>query len=203
MSEDTWNTRLTLLQRAKNPDDHQAWEEFTSYYFNFVKMVLAEMNVNYNDRDDLTQEVLLALWKTLPKFELDKKRGRFRTWMGTVVHNKVVDHYRKVSRRNNKIDKYRAEGEVSFPISKPEIENIIQSEWEVYVVQTALDRVSPHFSGKAMDVFKLSMENLSPVEIAERLDLQKTSVNKLKNRVKERVLQEIEKLKEEMFLFDE
>ena len=76
MSENNWDTRLSLLERAKNPDDHAAWQEFTAYYFNFVKMILSEMNVHHNDKDDLTQEVLVALWKTLPKFELNKRKGK-------------------------------------------------------------------------------------------------------------------------------
>ena len=84
-----------------------------------------------------------------------------------------------------------------------QLENIIQNEWEVYIVHTALERVSPIFSGKAMEVFKMSMENVASNLIAEKLDLKLNSVNKLKNRVKERLLSEIAILKSEMHLFDE
>ena len=62
MSNNNWNTRLTLLQRAKDPNDNQAWDEFAQYYFKFVKHVLSEMGVHANDKDDLTQEVLISLW---------------------------------------------------------------------------------------------------------------------------------------------
>ena len=201
MAGNNWNTRLSLLQRARDPDDHQAWDEFTSYYSNFVRVVLHEMGVNQNDKDDLAQLVLIALWKALPKFELDKSRARFRTWMSTVIHNKVIDYYRKVKRQADKFSKFQEEGQVT--VEQPEIERIIQNEWEVYVVQTALERVRLSFSGKAMDVFEMSADEIPPAVIAEKLDLAITSVNKLKNRVKERLLVEISNLKSEMYLFDD
>ena len=86
---------------------------------------------------------------------------------------------------------------------QPGIEKIIQEEWEAYIVETALERVSPIFSGKAMSVFKMSMENIDSKIIAEKLDLKVNSVNKLKNRVKQRLLTEISILKSEMHLFDD
>ena len=77
MSAGDWNTRLTLLQRAQNPDDDQAWEDFTRYYHKFVMVILHQMGVNENDKNDLAQEVLLSLWKSLPKFDFDSSRAKF------------------------------------------------------------------------------------------------------------------------------
>jgi RNA polymerase sigma-70 factor (ECF subfamily) len=203
MSGNNWNTRLSLLQRAKNPDDQHAWDEFTFYYANFVKVVLSEMGVSQNDKDDLSQIVLISLWKALPKFELDKNKARFRTWMSTVIHNKVIDYFRKVNSHNNKNSKFWDDNQNQLTIVQPEIEKIIQNEWEVYVVQTALERIRENFSGKAMQVFEMSMDNVPSTEIAEKLDIAFSSVSKLKNRVKERLVLEITNLKTEMYLFEE
>ena len=203
MTENNWNTRLSLLQRAKDPNDHHAWDEFTFYYSNFVKVVLSEMGVNSNDKDDLSQIVLLSLWKSLPTFELDKSKARFRTWMSTVIHNKVIDYYRKVNSQANKTSKFWDENKKQLSVVQPDIEKIIQNEWEVYVVQTALERIRNNFSGKAMSVFEMSMDNVPSTEIAEKLDIAFTSVSKLKNRVKERLVVEISNLKSEMYLFGE
>ncbi|WDE96677.1 sigma-70 family RNA polymerase sigma factor [Lentisphaera profundi] len=203
MSAGDWNTRLTLLQRAQDPDDHQAWDDFTNYYHKFVMVILHQMGVNENDKADLAQEVLLSLWKSLPKLDFDSNRAKFRTWMSSIIHRRVADHYRKVYRRSEKMEKFRSEEALEESISQPEIESLIQSEWEVYVVQTAMERVTPIFSGKAMEVFKMTMDNISSDVIAGKLDLQRNSVNKLKNRVKERLLSEIQQIKQEMRLFNE
>ena len=198
MDTPNWNTRLSLLQRAQDPDDHQAWDDFALYYREFVNVILFKMGVNHNDKDDLAQEVLLSLWKSLPKLEFDSNKARFRTWMSSIIHRRVVDHYRKVNSRSNKNEKIKNEPEHTKHISEPEIEEIIQNEWEIYIVQKAMQNVSPIFSGKAMEVFKMSMENIDPEEICLKLDLKRNSVIKLKNRVKERLLKEIEILKSEL-----
>ena len=59
---DEFLTRNTLLQRAQNPKDEQAWAEFVSYYETLIFILLRQMNIPYQDCDDLTQAVL-AVWE--------------------------------------------------------------------------------------------------------------------------------------------
>ena len=192
-----WQTRLTLLQRAKNPDDHTAWDDFVGYYRDFITVVLIQMNLNENDRDDLTQEILLRIWKVLPDYDLE--RARFRTWMSHIIRNKVIDHYRKIKRLSDKQDMIIEEsGNLSPVISEPEIESIVQKEWEVHIVKLALQRISRHFSERAIKAFSLSMDNVSSQQIGEELGIKANSVNKLKNRVKQRLIKEIDMLKLEL-----
>lgn len=75
-----WETRLTLLGRARDPEDETAWQEFAAYYRSFIRAVLTKMNVDANDLDDLQQEILLRLWKILGRY--DEERAAFRTWLG-------------------------------------------------------------------------------------------------------------------------
>ena len=49
---ENWNTQQTLIQRAQNQDDHQAWDDFVTYYESFIKMVLRKANISLNDEDD-------------------------------------------------------------------------------------------------------------------------------------------------------
>ena len=192
-----WQTRLTLLQRAKDPDDETAWEDFVNYYRAFIGVVLYQMKLNENDHDDLTQEILLRIWKVLPDYDLE--RARFRTWMSHIIRNKVIDHYRKVKRLSDKQDMIIEEsGSLTPVISEPEIEAIVQKEWEVHVVKLALERVSKHFSDRAIQAFSMSMDNVSSKDIAEKLGIKTNSVIKLKNRVKQRLIQEIDLLKLEL-----
>ena len=39
-----WQTRQTLLQRAKDPNDAEAWEEFVSYYKTIIPQVDSSPN---------------------------------------------------------------------------------------------------------------------------------------------------------------
>lgn len=196
---DDWNTRLTLLQRAKNPDDQQAWDEFVRYYRDFIKVVLAQMGLNQKDSDDLIQEILVKIWKTLPKMDYDQNRARFRTWMSHLIRNKVIDHFRKVKRLSNKQEMIVEESGNLTPVkSEPEVQKIIQTEWEVYIVKLALKRIAGHFSERAIEAFEMSMDNISPDDIGKKLGIKGNSVTKLKNRVKQRLIKEIELLRSEL-----
>ena len=64
--EDLWQTRKTLIERARDPNDSQAWDEFTGYYRSFIRMLLTKLQVSQADLEDLSQEVLLELWESLP-----------------------------------------------------------------------------------------------------------------------------------------
>jgi RNA polymerase sigma-70 factor (ECF subfamily) len=52
------------------------------------------------DARDVVQDVFVALVRALPTFQLNRTRGRFRTWLWQITHNAVVDHVRRRSRRD-------------------------------------------------------------------------------------------------------
>ena len=82
-----WLTRHTLLQRAIDQNDETAWKEFVSYYQDFIVMVLSKMAVLPDYKDDLTQEILIKLWKNLESY--NRERAQFRTWLSTIIRNTV------------------------------------------------------------------------------------------------------------------
>ena len=101
MSEE-WLTRQTLLLRVKDKEDEHAWDDFVTYYEPFIKKIIFFLNVQENDRDDLSQEILIKLWKSLAGFNYDEKKGRFRTWLKTVIRNTTYDYFRKKKRMNER-----------------------------------------------------------------------------------------------------
>ncbi|WP_372809164.1 RNA polymerase sigma factor [Pontiella sp.] len=186
--------------RAKNQDDHAAWEEFVSYYRDFIVMVLRKMNLYAVDIDDLTQDVLIKLWKSLPNHIYDKDRATFRTWLSQVIRNQMINHMRAVQRRDDRhavVAKDETVGNFSTE-SEPEIEKIIQREWEVYVVKLALKNISSLFSEGAITAFTMSVDGKSTQQIAQHLGVKPNSVIKLKNRVKVRLAEEIQHLRNEL-----
>ncbi len=183
-----WATRQTLLQRAQNPDDNQAWEEFISYYHDFIQVLIYKLNFIGDDTDDLTQMILLNLWKNLEKY--DKERASFRNWMGVIIRNTTVNYYRKRTNqaKHDSIEVYLDKTPQS------ELDMIIEKEWKSYVCDLAFKKMQQLFSGNAIEVFDLSMQGLSTEAIAEKLELKKDSVYVLKNRVKKKFKEEVRAL---------
>ena len=191
-----WNTRKTLLQRAQDQDDPDAWDEFVFYYHDFLKMVLLKMNFNQNDIEDAIQEVLVKLWKALPGFSTEGS-AKFRTWMSRIIRNSAIDYFRKHHKKQSEeldaIDYQSAED--------PDIENFIQEEWEVHIISLALNSIQSLFSEKAMQVFRMAMKNESTEDIASSLNITQNAALKLKNRVKNKMVQEINLLRKKLEYF--
>ena len=104
------NTRLTLIQRAMNQEDEQAWNEFVEVYKNYIYVIIRKMNVSKDDCDDLLQQVFVKIWKGFEGFEYGKNRSKFRTWLVGVTHRAVIDYFRKENSLAKKQDKVRKTG---------------------------------------------------------------------------------------------
>jgi RNA polymerase sigma factor (sigma-70 family) len=187
-----WETRHSLLIRAKDPSNEEAWAEFVTYYEKFIYHLLHRLNINADDFYDLVQDILVKLWKNLNSYE--ERRAKFRSWLAFVVRNTVYDYFDREKRRNKAL---RREHEIANHLRETpvtEVEAMIEKEWIIYVTDLAMQRMEKVFSGKAIRVFSLSLDGMSIEQIAEQLNLQKTSVYTLRNRVKARYIKEIHAL---------
>lgn len=188
-----WNTKQTLIQRAQNPDDHQAWNDFVSYYESFVKMVLGKSGIPVSEEDDLVQNILLKVWKGLPNYEYKKEKAKFRTWLSTIIRNTVYTHYNKMKGEDGKREKFKV---MIDNVSESSIEEIIEREWYDYIANIAMEKVKEVFSGQAIEVFKMSLDEKNAKEISEKLGLTENTVYSLRSRVKRRLKQEISMIRE-------
>ena len=190
LSKEQWKTRQTLIGRARDPDDSQAWDEFTDYYAGFIRMVLMQLQAPPDDLEDLSQIILVKLWKNLSTVELGRDHARFRTWLGTVIRNTVYTHCSQAASR-----KRRETNAAVANVVPPDIEDIIESEWRKHIIALVIERLNTSFSGKAMDVFMMTLDGKSVADIASALELTKDSVYVLRNRVQSRFRKEARQLR--------
>ena len=200
MNQDKYLTKQTLLLRAKDPNDHEAWEEFVEFYKRFIYHILHKMNINTNDFDDLVQVVLVRLWEGLKSYE--RQDCKFRTWLSTVTKNTVLNYLDKQQRQIKRQEKLAELQDLqrsldSFKLN--DLEALIENEWRSYVSSRALENIKDSFSGVAIEAFVLSQkEGLSAEDIGERLEIKKESVYVLVSRVKSKFVTEIKHLINEM-----
>ena len=198
-ADDQYQTRATLIQRVQNQQDEQSWEEFVVVYRRYIYAIIRSMNISEHDTEDILQQVLINLWNSLPKMDYDKI-NRFRSWLSTVTKNCVTDFIRKRMRDANRLEKASKDDTLTYlkAIRLPEIDGIAEREWEIHLTNLALGNIESLFSGKAVEAFRLTLAGKSVEEIAAELDLKENSVYRLKNRVKERLIQEIRHLRTEL-----
>ena len=196
---DKYVTRQTLLMRAKNQDDNEAWEEFISFYERFIYHILHKMNIHTNDFDDLVQVVLIDIWKGLASYTVEN--CKFRTWLSKVTRNTVLTYLTRKQRlqtRQEQMGEHQAMTTHLNSLSDTDLEAIIEEEWRVYIMDLALERIRNLFSGQAVDAFLMSRNDKSAEEISKALGVKKESVYVLISRVKSKFVEEMRRLLKEL-----
>ena len=156
------------------------------------------MNVAENDADDIHQEIMISLWKRLPGLNI--KNLHFRNYLSTITKNTVLNFIREKKRCIERREKACYDSTLTYlsTIRLPEIEEIAEKEWRIYLTHLALKNIEPLFSQNAISIFKLSLKGLTAREIAEQTGIPLSTVNTLKSRVKSRFKYELNQLKQEL-----
>jgi RNA polymerase sigma-70 factor (ECF subfamily) len=93
------NTRLTLLESLREGTDPQAWEEFFGRYWPLIYGYAKQGGCSDHSAEDIVQDVLATVFQQRSVFRYDPQRGRFRSWLGKVVRNKIAEHRRRPNQR--------------------------------------------------------------------------------------------------------
>jgi RNA polymerase sigma-70 factor (ECF subfamily) len=184
-----WNTRYSLLRRAADQSDEDAWNEFLRYYDRFIYYLLNRMTLKPEDMKDLRQVILIRLWENLKTYQRTDKK--FRSWLALIVRNIAYDYFRSEKRRRKLFSEDVEIDQVDVSTLATSIEQAIEREWEAYIVNFAMNRLRSLFSENAIKVFELSLDGHTAAEIADKLNIGVDSVYTLKNRVRARLIKEV------------
>jgi RNA polymerase sigma-70 factor (ECF subfamily) len=83
-----------LIERCLRKDN-AAWEALVARYRRKVFHIAYKFTGRHAEAEDLMQEILLKVFKSLDKFNQD---ADFSTWLGSVSRNYCIDHYRASKR---------------------------------------------------------------------------------------------------------
>lgn len=199
MKSDTYQTRVSLLEKLHDRNDEGAWHEFVLNYRPYIHVVIYRMGVSSNDVDDLVQGVLMKLWDKLPDFIYDKT-SRFRSYVATITKNHVLDYIRSRKAELQRYDKKKQElmHNDLLQIQVPEVDEIVEREWELFIANLALNNIRDSFKAEAIIVFEKLLNGEKAQEIADELGLKKNTVHQMGLRVKNKMIAEIIHLKTQM-----
>lgn len=191
------STRLSLLERLRQPGDKDAWARFMNVYEPLLKGYVRSLNVPHADADDVVQNVMISLLRAMPTFSLDRDKGRFRTWLYRLTINAVRDRWRRA--------KTRSDVEVSWHPDLPE-PGVVDPEpdagWEeAYqkrMLQLALDEVRAATEERTWACFqKHKLENRGSEEVGAELGLTPEAVRKNASRTFKKVQERANELAQE------
>jgi RNA polymerase sigma-70 factor (ECF subfamily) len=95
----TPSTRASLLLRLRDSQDHQAWVEFVALYEPAAYRLLRRHGLQDADARDVLQDLLLAVSRSIDRWDPAKERGSFRGWLRRVARNLLVNWLKQRQRR--------------------------------------------------------------------------------------------------------
>ena len=194
-----YRTRQTLLERLRDRYDDSSWQEFIDTYRGYIFVVIRRMNIDEADAEDLVQQVLIKMWEKLPDFAYDSKK-RFRSFLATVTRNKVNDFIRSRMAELSRMEKMAGESEIDSlqNINVPDIEVIINKEWELFVSNLALKKIRETSSAESVENFERIMNGEDAAAIAAEKNINKNTVHQNVKRIKDKMIVEINRLRYEL-----
>ena len=189
-------TRYSLLLHVGDPADGEAWLEFWRLYQPVVYRLGRQFGLQDADAQDLTQDVMAAVARAIRSWQPDSARGRFRTWLYTVVRNKTI----AALRRRRPGDRGTGDTGAFDNVESRPIEANAAFELEVRraAFEQAADRVRPQVQTTSWEAFwRTSVLGHSIQETARALGISIGSVYAARSRILARLRTEADAMLEE------
>lgn len=85
-------TRVSLILRLGEPSNVQAWQEFSEIYTPMLLDAARRKGLQPADCEDVAQEILFGVARSVQRFRPDVSRAKFRTWLWRIARNRIADY---------------------------------------------------------------------------------------------------------------
>jgi RNA polymerase sigma-70 factor, ECF subfamily len=166
-----------LVDRCLSGDEG-AWEEMVKTHTRRVYAICFRFTGRDNEAQDLTQEVFLRVFKTLPSFRSGE--GSFTVWLTRLTRNLLIDHYRrtKLERATDSIEDQLTVLEEKTALHG-RTDGLLASREASECLQAALQKLSPELREA---VILRDLEEMEYREIANVLQVPEGTVKSRLNR---------------------
>jgi RNA polymerase sigma-70 factor (ECF subfamily) len=189
-------TSVSLLERLRTEPDAASWQRLVDIYTPLVQGWLRRHFVQFQDAEDLTQEVLAVVVREINHFEHNQRPGAFRAWLRTITVNCLRAQWR---RRQGKAE---ATGYSDMAKQLDELEDprsalslLWDRQHDRHVMARLLAMIACEFSAVTWQAFERHVLNEEPASaVAAALGVSVNVVLLAKSRVLRRLRQEAQGL---------
>jgi RNA polymerase sigma-70 factor (ECF subfamily) len=182
-------TSVSLLQRLRQPGDHEAWRRFVQLYGPLLYYWARGLRLPTADAADLVQEVFVVVVEQMPQFAYNPDRS-FRGWLRTVALNKWRERCRRHSASPAEND-----ARLEEVASDDANDALAENEYRHWLVRQALELMQSEFEPTTWKACWESVVSDRPAaEVAAELNVRVEVVYGAKSRVLRRLREELDGL---------
>lgn len=206
MSDDSIQTRTTLLARLKDWRDNPSWQEFFDTYWRLIYGFAIRSGLNDVEAQDVVQETMLSVAKHIPNFEYDRTLGSFKHWLLNMTRWRISDQVRRrknsvaVTEEDHPTETQTQTGRIN-KVPDPaslDLDALWEAEWEKNLLDTAVNKVKRQLDPEKYQIFDLLVNKEWPAQkVADTFGMTVNQVYLAKHRVTELIKEEIERLKKD------
>jgi RNA polymerase sigma-70 factor (ECF subfamily) len=199
---DSLPTRHSLLLRLRNWDDQESWREFFETYWRLIYGVARQAGLSDTDAQDVVQDTVLTVAKTMPGYEYRPADCSFKTWLHLLTRRRIADRLRRLSREPSagaaSLDENPSLAEAA---ENPQFPSDTQWDeaWQKNLFAVALERVKQQSKPLHYQIFDCcALKHWSASEVARALNVSLAEVYLAKHRITARLRRETARLEKEM-----
>jgi RNA polymerase sigma factor (sigma-70 family) len=195
---DSIPTRQSLLKRLKAVENQESWQEFFETYWSLIYTTATRSGLNDAEAQDVVQETVICVARSMPKFDYDPNIGSFKAWLRKLTRWRIVDHLRKRNASPQPVANF--EVDISHLLEIPDesdqaFDSQWDEEWRRAVVDAAVAKTKVRVDEKQFQIFDLCALQGWPVEkVASTLKISRARVYVSKHRVGKVFEQELKAL---------
>jgi RNA polymerase sigma-70 factor (ECF subfamily) len=175
--------------------DQAAWDTIVRLHWRKVFNIAYKFVGRHDQAEDLTQDVFLKLFRSLDSFD---RRANFQTWLVSVSRNLCIDHYRRVRKERETINRDVDPAHLSPAAPTRSAQSLLEDRDRVKLLREALGALAPTLRTALM---LRDIQELSYQEIATQLGLPEGTVKSRINRGRTALARQLQKLRERQDAF--
>lgn len=177
-------TRNSLILRLRNREDVKSWREFVAIYQPVIYRVAKHRGMQDADAHELVQRVLMAVARAVDRFQPDKDRAKFRTWLYRITHSEFCKELASSKRCAGSGDSGVRQLLENIPDPAGESKDEFSMEYGRSVFRWAADQVRPDFQPSTWHAFwRTSVNGDATTEVARDLGMTHGAVYIARSRV--------------------
>lgn len=200
--EDLIPTRSSLLSRLKDWEDNEGWRTFFDTYWKLIYGFAIGRGLSHEEAQEVVQETVVAVAKSIGRFQYDPAKCGFKTWLLSVTRSKIANQFARRERHGAVVARApdNDSSGTSFMDRMPaeqgaRWDQVWDVEWQKNLMDAAIQRVKRRVSIEQFQMFDLFVLKQWPArDVARTLGVTVGHVYVAKHRIANLVRKEVRAL---------